>query len=129
VILDTSAILAILWNEAERASFNAAIAAAATRLMSAATFVESSMVIEANRGYEGLRDFDLFLATAGIELSPVDAEQAQIAREAFRNYGKGRNPAGLNFGDCFSYALSKVTGLPLLFKGDDFARTDVESAV
>lgn len=129
MILDTSAVLAILWNEPERASFNAAIAGAATRLMSAATFVECSIVIEANRGYEGLRDFDLFLATAGIELSPVDAEQAQIAREAFRNYGKGRNLAGLNYGDCFSYALAKVTGLPLLFTGDDFARTGIEPAV
>ena len=85
--------------------------------------------MESTGGYNGLRDFDLFIATAGIELVPVDADQAQIAREAFRRYGKGRSPAGLNYGDCFSYALAKATGLPLLFKGADFARTDVESAL
>jgi ribonuclease VapC len=86
------------------------------------------MVVEASRGYEGSRDFDLFLAAAGIEIVPVDADQAEIARQAFRNYGKGRNPAGLNYGDCFSYALAKTTGLPLLFKGDDFSQTDIERA-
>jgi ribonuclease VapC len=87
------------------------------------------MVMESTGGYNGLRDFDLFIAAAGIELIPVDADQAQIAREAFRRYGKGRSPAGLNYGDCFSYALAKATGLPLLFKGADFARTDIESAL
>jgi ribonuclease VapC len=87
------------------------------------------MVMESTRGYNGLRDFDLFIAAAGIELVAVDADQAQIAREAFRRYGKGRSPAGLNYGDCFSYALAKATGLPLLFKGADFARTDIESAL
>lgn len=129
MIIDTSALIAILGDEPERGAFNDAIAQAGTRQMSAATFVEASIVIEASRGYEGLRDFDLFVAAAGIELAPVDAEQAQIAREAFRKYGKGRNPAGLNYGHCFSYALAKVTGLPLLFKGDDFSRTDIQSAV
>jgi ribonuclease VapC len=129
VIIDTSALIAILWDEPERSAFNKAIAQAGTRQMSAATFVEASIVIEASRGYEGLRDFDLFVAAAGIGLAPVDPEQAQIAREAFRKYGKGRNPAGLNYGDCFSYALAKVTGLPLLFKGDDFSQTDIQSAV
>lgn len=129
MILDTSAIIAILWDEPERSAFNDAISRAGTRQMSAATFVEASIVIEASRGYEGLRDFDLFIAAAGVELTPVDAEQAQVAREAFRKYGKGRDPAGLNYGDCFSYALAKVTGLPLLFKGGDFSRTDIQPAV
>jgi ribonuclease VapC len=129
VILDSSALIAILRDEPERGAFNEAIAQAATRQMSVATFVETSIVIEASRGYEGLRDFDLFVAAAGIELAAVDAEQAQIAREAFRTYGKGRHAAGLNFGDCFSYALAKATGLPLLFKGDDFSRTDIEPAI
>ena len=95
----------------------------------ASRFVEASMVIETRRGYEGLRDFDLFMARAGIELAPVDADQAHIARLAFREYGKGRHPAGLNFGDCFSYALARAEGLPLLFKGNDFAQTDIEPAL
>jgi ribonuclease VapC len=129
VILDTSALIAILWDEAEREAFNEAVAQAAVRQMSTATLADASIVIEASRGYDGLRDFDLWIAAAGVELVPVDADQAQIAREAFRRYGKGHGPAGLNFGDCFSYALSKATGLPLLFKGDDFPQTDVESAI
>jgi len=129
VTIDTSAIIAILWDEPERGAFNDAIAQAGKRQMSAATFVEASMVIEASRGYEGLRDFDLFVAAAGIELVPVDAEQAQLARQAFHNYGKGHHTAGLNYGGCFSYALAKATGLPLLFKGDDFLQTDIEAAV
>ncbi len=129
MVIDTSAILAILRDEPERRAFNEAIESADPRLMSAASFVEASMVIETRRGYEGLRDFDLFIAKAGIELAPVDADQAHIARQAFREYGKGRHPAGLNFGDCFSYALARATGLPLLFKGNDFAQTDIEPAL
>ena len=128
MILDTSAIVAILWDEPERSAFTDAIARAGTCHMSAATFVEASIVIETSRGYEGLRDFDLFVAAVGIQLVPVDAEQAQIAREAFRKYGKSRHPAGLNYGDCFSYALARASGLPLLFKGSDFSQTDIESA-
>ena len=129
MVIDTSAIIAILNNVPERRLFHEAIEHADTCLMSTASFVEASLVIESSRGYDGLRDFDLLLARAVIELAPVDAEQARLAREAFRRYGKGRHPAALNFGDCFSYALSKATGLPLLFKGDDFARTDIEAAV
>ena len=91
-------------------------------------FVEASTVMEYSRGYEGLRDFDLWMATAGIELAAVDAHQAHIARQAFRQYGKGRHPAALNFGDCFSYALAKATGFPLLFKGEDFGKTDIQAA-
>ena len=109
--------------------FNEIIEQSDTCLLSAANFLEASIVIENNRGYEGLRDFDLWMATAGIEHAPVDADQAQIAREAFRQYGKGRHPAGLNFGDCFSYALAKATGFPLLFKGEDFTKTNIQATL
>jgi len=130
VIIDTSAIIAILSDEPERQAFNKAIEeSAGACLMSTATFVEASLVIESSRGYDGLRDFDLLLATAAIGLVAVDIEQAHIARQAFRQYGKRRDKAGLNFGDCFAYALSKTTGLPLLFKGNDFSKTDIESAL
>ena len=126
MVIDTSAILAILTNEPERQVFNEAVEKARSPMMSAASFVEASIVIESSRGYDGLRDFDLFLASAGIEIVPVDIEQARAAREAFRQYGKGHHPAALNYGDCFSYALAKATGLPLLFKGNDFSGTDIQ---
>jgi ribonuclease VapC len=129
MIIDTSAIVAILNDEPERRAFNEAIERSDICLLSAASFLEASIVIENNRGYEGLRDFDLWMATAGIEPAPVDADQAQIARQAFRQYGKGRHPAALNFGDCFSYALAKATGFPLLFKGEDFTKTDIQAAL
>lgn len=125
MVLDTSALLAILRDEPERRSFNAAIEAAASRSVSTATFVEASIVIGARYGGDGLRDLDLFIAKAEIALVPVDAEQAHVARDAFLRFGKGRHPAGLNYGDCFSYALAKTLGEPLLYKGDDFSRTDV----
>ena len=129
MIIDTSAIVAILNDEPERRAFNEAIERSDICLLSAASFLEASIVMENNRGYEGLRDFDLWMATAGIELAPVDADQAQIARQAFRQYGRGRHPAALNFGDCFSYALAKATGFPLLFKGEDFTKTDIQAAL
>lgn len=129
MILDTSAVMAILNDEPERRSFNEAIEKAESCLMSAASFVEVSIVLEARKGYEGVRDFDLFVARARIKLADVDAEQTEIARTAFRKFGKGRHAASLNFGDCFSYALAKATGCPLLFKGNDFSQTDVEQAV
>lgn len=125
MVLDTSAILAILLDEPERRAFNEAIEAAESRALSAATFVEVSMVIEARHGAEGLRDLDLFLERAGVELVAVDPEQAHVARRAFSRFGKGRHPAGLNYGDCFSYALAIVLGEPLLYKSDDFRHTDV----
>jgi ribonuclease VapC len=129
MIIDTSAIVAILNDEPERRAFNEVIEQSDTCLLSVASFLETSIVIENYRGYEGLRDFDLLVAATGIELTPVDADQAHIAREAFRRYGKGRHPAALNFGDCFSYALAKATGFPLLFKGEDFTKTDIHAAV
>lgn len=125
MVIDTSALLAILLDEPERRAFNEAIDAAESRVMSAATFVEVSIVIESRYGAEGLRDLDLFIERAGIELAAVDAEQAHAARRAFSRFGKGRHRAGLNYGDCFPYALATVLGEPLLYKGDDFPHTDV----
>ncbi|HYU34967.1 MAG TPA: type II toxin-antitoxin system VapC family toxin [Thermoanaerobaculia bacterium] len=125
MVIDTSAILAVLLDEPERRQFNEAIEAAESRVLSAATFVEVSIVIEARFGAEGLRDLDLFIDRAGIKLVTVDSAQAHVARQAFSQFGKGRHPAGLNFGDCFSYALATVLGEPLLFKGEDFSRTDI----
>ena len=125
MVIDTSALVAILQREPERRRFIEVIEAADARLISAATFVEISIVIEARYGAEGLRDLDQFIGRAGIELVPVDAEHSSAARVAFSRFGKGRHSAGLNFGDCFSYALALVVGQPLLFKGDDFVHTDV----
>jgi ribonuclease VapC len=129
IVIDTSAVVAILRDEPERRMFNEAIEEAKRCLMSAVSFVEASMVMEGRMGYDGLRDFDLFVLKAGIEIVPVDVEQANIAREAFRTFGKGRHAANLNFGDCFSYALAKAMDAALLFKGQDFSRTDIEAAV
>ena len=125
MIIDTSALLAILQDEPERRGFNEAIEMADSRRVSAAAFVEASIVIESRFGADGLRALDLFMERAGIEVMPVDVEQARAAREGFMRFGKGRHAAGLNFGDCFPYALARVLGEPLLFKGADFARTDV----
>ena len=127
MVIDTSAILAILLDEPERRAFNEAIEAAESRVLSTATFVEISMVIESRYGAEGLRDLDVFLERAGVELAAVDSEQAHVARRAFSRFGKGRHPAGLNYGDCFSYALATVLGEPLLYKGEDFRHTDIPS--
>jgi ribonuclease VapC len=126
MVIDTSAVLAILQNEPERRKFNEALETAESRSMSTASFVESSMILESRYGADGVRDLDLFISKAQIMLAPVDTEQAQLARDAFRKYGKGRHPAGLNFGDCFSYALAKALDEPLLFKGEDFSKTDIE---
>jgi ribonuclease VapC len=85
-------------------------------------------VVDARYGEEGLRDLNLLMSTAGIELVPFDAEQATLARQAYSTYGKGRHAAALNFGDCFAYALAKASGQPLLFKGSDFSKTDLVTA-
>jgi ribonuclease VapC len=129
MVVDTSALLAILQDEPQRRNCNEAIEMADSRRMSAVTFVESSMVIESRFGAEGLRDLDRLIERAEIEIVPVDVEQARTAREAFARFGKGRHAAGLNFGDCFSYALARALGEPLLFKGVDFGRTDVVPAL
>jgi ribonuclease VapC len=125
MVIDTSALAAIFFAEPERETFLAAITAADTRLISAASVVEAGMVIESRQGEAAGREFDLFVVRADLQVIPVDAEQADVARSAWRQYGKGRHPAALNFGDCFSYALAKSTGEPLLAKGTDFAATDI----
>ncbi len=126
-VIDTSAMMAILQDEPERRAFNEAIEAAEARSMSVASFVETSMIIESRFGSEGVRDLDLFISKANIELVAVDSEQAHVARQAFRQFGKGRHAAGLNFGDCFSYALAHVLGEPLLYKCADFRKSDIDS--
>lgn len=128
MVIDTSALLAILLGEPEAPHFAKAIEDAAPRLLSAASLLEASIVAETRKGEAAGRELDLFVYRADIEIVPVDQEQAEIARIAWRRYGKGRHPAGLNYGDCFSYALAKVSGAPLLFKGNDFSHTDVEQA-
>lgn len=125
MVLDTSALVAMLSDEPEAERFEAAVEADGVRLMSTASYLEAATVIETRFGEPGGRELDLWLHRAAIELVGVDADQADVARLAYRTYGKGRHRAGLNYGDCFSYALSKVSGQPLLFKGDDFAHTDV----
>jgi ribonuclease VapC len=129
MVVDTSALLAILQDEPERRQLNEAIEAADSRAKSVATFVEVSIVIEARYGGDGLRSLDQFVERAGIDLVGVDVEQGRVARDAFSRFGKGRHAAGLNFGDCFAYALARVLGAPLLYKGDDFSRTDISRFV
>jgi ribonuclease VapC len=126
MVIDTSALVAILQNEPERRKFNEAIEAAEVRSMSTASFVETSIILESRFGADGVRDLDLFINKAQISLAPVDEDHAHLARDGFRKYGKGRHPASLNYGDCFSYALARSRDEPLLFKGRDFSQTDVE---
>jgi len=129
MVIDSSAIIAILTNEPDADLFASAIEGDTTRLMSAATLLEISIVIEARYGLEGGLKLDEFLEVAQIETRSVTPQDAELARSAYRAFGKGRHPASLNFGDCFSYALAKATNEPLLFKGDDFTKTDIKSAV
>ncbi len=128
MIIDTSAVLAILFGEPDAARYEEAIAMAWPRRMSVAALLEAAMVVESRGGIEAGRELDLFLETASIELVPVTTEQADAARRAWRRFGKSNHPAGLNFGDCFVYALAVTNQEPLLFKGEDFARTDIEAA-
>jgi ribonuclease VapC len=125
MIIDTSALLAILYQEEDAAYFAGAIAAAPVGRMSAANFLEAAINIDVSGDAEASRQLDTFIRRAGIEINAVTFEQAQIARQAYLDFGKGRHPAGLNFGDCFAYALARETGEPLVFKGDDFAKTDI----
>ena len=127
LVIDTSAIFAVLNREPEH--FNGVVAACPRPLISAATYVEAGIVARAQRGAAGLHTYYAYVARAQLEIVPVDSEQAEVAIEAYARFGKGRNPAGLNYGDCFSYALAWTRDLPLLFKGDNFARTDIEAAV
>ena len=128
MVIDTSAIVAIFFNEPDAASYRERIADDPVRLISAGTFVETAMVIEGRFGEAGGAEFDLWLHKAGVEIVAVTPEHADQARRAWRRYGKGRHPAGLNYGDCFAYALAALTGEPLLCKGNDFAKTDIRKA-
>ena len=128
MIVDTSAVLAILFREPDAERFARAIATASSPRMSVAALVETTIVLESRSGAAAGYELDAFLQEAGIELEPVTAEQAQAARRAWRRFGKGNHPAGLNFGDCFSYALAEATREPLLYKGGDFELTDIEIA-
>ena len=129
MIVDSSALIAILFDEADAAIYAAAIASAERCRISSANYVETAVVVESQSPAVGGRQFDALLRRAGIVVEPVTEEQALLAREAYADFGKGRHPAGLNFGDCFSYALAKALREPLLFKGDDFSRTDIETAL
>jgi ribonuclease VapC len=129
MVLDTSALLALLLDEREAEDFRAAVEDDATRLVSAATLLETALVIEARKGEPGGRELDALVQKAEVVVVPVDAEHVSEARRAYRRFGKGRHAAGLSFGDLFAYALARMSGEPLLFKGDDFARTDVPRVI
>ena len=130
MILDSSALIAIFKREPERKAFAQAIRQAPTRHISAATYLETAVVIDGNHDPVMSRQLDQLLKRAFITIEPVTESQARIARQAYRDFGKGSgHPAQLNFGDCFAYALAKDKGEPLLFKGDDFSKTDVTMAV
>jgi ribonuclease VapC len=128
MVIDTSALVAMLTDEPEAARYESAVAADPVRLISAASYLEAAIVIETRFGEAGGRELDLWLHRAGVDVVAVSAEQAEAARVAYRRFGKGRHPAGLNFGDCFSYALAMVSGESLLFKGADFTHTDISAA-
>ena len=125
MVIDTSALIAILLGEPDAEAFAVAIANDPRRLISSFSALEVSIVIESKKGEAGGRELDLLMHRSQIQIVSMDSDQAELARIAWRNYGKGRHPAGLNIGDCCSYALSKFSGEPLLFKGDDFSKTDL----
>ena len=129
MVIDTSAIVAILLDEPERSRFAQAIEADSRRAVSAVTLVEATLVIERRFGGPGGLRLDRFLDEAAVEVEAVTVDQAEIARDAFRRYGRGRHAAGLNLGDLFAYALAKANGEPLLFKGNDYMHTDIARAV
>jgi len=128
MVIDTSAFVAVLLGEPERDRFIGLLADTEDPLISAATLVETSIVMLAKTGPDGVSDLDELLAAAAVRCIAVDAAQANLAREAFARFGKGRAPVGLNYGDCFAYALARATERPLLFKGDDFTHTDIAIA-
>ncbi len=128
MVADTSALIAILLGEATADRLTAALEAAPLLRCSAVSLVEASMVMQGRLGERGERELDLLVGRLRVEIVPVTIEQAELARSAFRRFGKGRHPAGLNFGDCFSYALARALAEPLLFVGNDFSQTDVQVA-
>lgn len=129
MVIDTSALIAILTNEARAEQLKNAIDRDSMRLMSVASVLETSIVLESRFREAGPRELDLIIQRLPIDVRPVDRDQLEWARFAFHHYGRSRHAAKLNFGDCFSYALSKVTGEPLLFTGTDFSRTDLAIAL
>ena len=128
MIVDTSAVLAILFGEPDAGRYERVIAEASHCRMSVASFLETSIVLESRAGTEAQHELDTFRKRAPIFLEPVTASHAEAARRAWRRFGKGNHPAALNFGDCFAYALAEATGEPLLFKGSDFTLTDIQAA-
>jgi ribonuclease VapC len=129
MVLDTSAVIAILFDEPDAEVLERQIVDDPVRLVSAGTVIEATIIIESRLGDAGGREVDLWLQRASIEIVPVDVEQMETARRAWRRFGRGRHPASLNYGDCFSYALAVTRDEPLLFKGNDFARTDVKRCI
>jgi ribonuclease VapC len=129
MILDTSAVFAILAEEPDAELYIQALSRERVSRISTGNFLELSIVIEGQFGLEVGRQCDALLHRAGVVIEPFTLEQAQAARQAFRDFGKGRHPASLNFGDCFAYSLAKITGEPLLFKGEDFSKTDIASVL
>ncbi len=127
-MVDSSAVLAVLYREPDAERYERAIAESPNCRMSVASMLEASIVLEGRGGAAAGHELDVFLESAAIELAPVTVEHAEAARRAWRRFGKGNHPAALNYGDCFAYALAKVTGEPLLFKGEDFSQTDIEAA-
>ena len=129
MVIDTSALIAILFGEPEALSFTRAIADESRKMISSFNALESGIVVEARKGEAGGRELDLLMHRARIEIVAMNADQAELARAAWRKYGKGNHPAGLNIGDCGAYALAKYSGEPLLFKGNDFNQTDIRAAI
>ena len=129
VIVDSSALIAVLNREPDAQEYETAIATSMNCQISAANLLEAAIVVESRGGIEAGNELDAFLETAGIETAPVTGEQSRVARQAWRQFGKGRHRAALNFGDCFAYALSRVTGEALLYKGNDFSHTDIPAAL
>jgi ribonuclease VapC len=126
MVIDTSALIAILFAEVEKDIFLQAIATDGVRLMSASTHTETSIVFAVRYGWENLPKLDSLIETLDIKIIPFSLEQSTVARAAYLKYGKGRHPARLNMGDCFSYALAITMNEPLLFKGNDFSQTDIQ---
>jgi ribonuclease VapC len=129
MILDSSAVLAVVFGEPELDAFARAITAAPVCHISAASLFEASIIAESRAGDLAVRQCDSFFRNSRVSIEPVTEDHALLARQAYSDFGKSRHPAGLNFGDCFSYALAKATGEPLLFKGDDFRKTDIQPAL
>ena len=129
IVVDSSALIAIYFNEPEKASFALAVVSVDAPCIGAPNFLEASMVAETRHGEAGCRELDRIAANLGLEIVPSDASHIQGARDAFRRFGKGRHRANLNFGDCCAYALAKLRDVPLLFKRNDFALTDLKRAL